>query len=215
MEGSPHRRWSAVLRALCTFFALAVSSSAQEFLSIDCGADVGRTDGAGIKWLTDDGYVKTGMNVQLRTTEISTLSTARVFTEKRSKHCYVLPVQKNSTYLLRTIQYAGESTSTASIAFPVSFNVTVNNEVWYSFSGQTDRDRDTTFYESVFYSIQKEEVDACFVAGALGTPFVNSIEMRKLNPLSYYEVQRGGVYRFLVFVGRYNTGQPSNSSYIS
>lgn len=137
-----------------------------EFLSIDCGADVGRTDGAGIKWLTDDGYVKTGMNVQLRTTEISTLSTARVFTEKRSKHFYVLPVQKNSTYLLRTIQYAGESTSTASIAFPVSFNVTVNNEVWYSFSGQTDRDRDTTFYESVFYSIQKEEVDACFVAGA-------------------------------------------------
>ncbi|BBN12824.1 hypothetical protein MPTK1_5g23210 [Marchantia polymorpha subsp. ruderalis] len=215
MEGSPHRRWSAVLTALCTFFALAVNSSVQEFLSIDCGADVGRTDGAGIKWVTDDGYVKTGTNVQLETSKIFPFYSARVFTEKRSKHCYVLPVRKNSTYLLRTIQYAGQSTSTASIAFPVSFNVTVNNEVWYSFSGQTDLDRLPFLFESVFYSLQKEEVDVCFVAGASGTPFVNSIEMRELNPLSYYEVQRGGVYRFLVFVGRYNTGQPSNSSYIS
>ncbi|PTQ46751.1 hypothetical protein MARPO_0010s0134 [Marchantia polymorpha] len=229
MEGSSRRRRSAILTALCTFFALALSSSAQEFLSIDCGADVGRTDEAGIKWVTDDGYVKTGRNREIRETGTAvqlgspdfsltsafTYPTARVFTEKRSKHCYVLPVQKNSTYLLRTIQYAGESISTASIAFPVSFNVTVNNEVWYSFSGQTDDDLGPFFYESVFYSLQKEEVDVCFVAGALGTPFVNSIEMRKLNPLSYYEVQRGGVYRFLDFVGRYNTGQPSNSSYIS
>ncbi|OAE32134.1 hypothetical protein AXG93_2912s1230 [Marchantia polymorpha subsp. ruderalis] len=170
MEGSPHRRWSAVLTALCTFFALAVNSSVQEFLSIDCGADVGRTDGAGIKWVTDDGYVKTGTNVQLETSKIFPFYSARVFTEKRSKHCYVLPVRKNSTYLLRTIQYAGQSTSTASIAFPVSFNVTVNNEVWYSFSGQTDLDRLPFLFESVFYSLQKEEVDVCFVAGASGTP---------------------------------------------
>ncbi|PTQ26602.1 hypothetical protein MARPO_0885s0001, partial [Marchantia polymorpha] len=215
MEGSSRRRRSAILTALCTFFALALSSSAQEFLSIDCGADVGRTDGAGIKWVTDDGYVKTGTNVQLETGEISPFYSARVFTEKRSKHCYVLPVQKNSTYLLRNIHYAGESISTASIAFPVSFNVTVNNEVWYSFSGQTDDDLGPFFYESVFYSLQKEEVDVCFVAGASGTPFVNSIEMRELNPLSYYDIRDPNINWFLVLVARYNTGSPPNSSIIS
>ncbi|OAE32135.1 hypothetical protein AXG93_2912s1250 [Marchantia polymorpha subsp. ruderalis] len=113
MEGSSRRRRSAILTALCTFFALALSSSAQEFLSIDCGADVGRTDEAGIKWVTDDGYVKTGRNREIRETGTAvqlgspdfsltsafTYPTARVFTEKRSKHCYVLPVQKNSTNL--------------------------------------------------------------------------------------------------------------------
>ncbi|KAG6555670.1 hypothetical protein Mapa_002907 [Marchantia paleacea] len=187
------------------------SAPPRKFLSIDCGGKDGQTDAIGIKWVTDSDFIKTGTNVHLGTNEIFPYYSARVFTEKRNKHCYVLPVVRNTTYLLRTIQYAGEASGATTIAFPVNFNVTVNNEVWYTFTGQTELDRGVYFYEAIFYSQEKEEVDICLVAGASGTPFVNSIEMRELNPLSYYEVQREGLHRFLVLATRYNTGSPPDA----
>ncbi|KAF3783578.1 hypothetical protein EJ110_NYTH19428 [Nymphaea thermarum] len=56
------------LRLFGLYIAIQVFCGVAErlFLSIDCGGTANHTDGSGIKWVGDDGYIKTGKAAQVQ-----------------------------------------------------------------------------------------------------------------------------------------------------
>ncbi|KAL3684448.1 hypothetical protein R1sor_002470 [Riccia sorocarpa] len=208
------------LSILLTYLWLQVfiSTNAQltKFLSIDCGASSPYNDSdLGIQWETDDKYIMTGTTRQMREGPDlpKQLYSYRYFPSPRSKQCYVLPVETDTTYLLRARLFPGFREA-LSVDLPVDFNVTFINNLFFSYSASTDRDRVDAIYESVFYTFKRKEIYLCLVPGSKGTPFINSIELRRL-PETSYSITKSlpGVPLFLVLGDRLNMGAKPGDSF--
>ncbi|KAL2611409.1 hypothetical protein R1flu_023101 [Riccia fluitans] len=189
----------------------------KDFLSIDCGARKPYVDvQLGLKWDTDDNYVNTGVIQQMKEGQDfpQQLYSYRYFPLRRNKHCYLLPVKIETTYLLRVRLFPGSVGEKSSVALPVDFNVTFINNLFFSYSALTDKDRKDTIYESVFHSFQREEIALCLLQGSKGTPFINSIELRGL-PKSCYIVaeNQGDSPQFMVLGDRLNMGAKETDSF--
>ncbi|KAL2611427.1 hypothetical protein R1flu_023119 [Riccia fluitans] len=195
-----------------------VRSDAQltEFRSIDCGAASSYEDAElGLKWETDDNYTKSGITRKMEGQDLpKQLYSYRYFTSRRNKHCYVLPVTTDTTYLLRVRLFPGSGGS-SSIDLPVEFNATFNNNLFFSYSAVTDTDRVDVTYESLFHSFEREEIYLCLLPGSKGTPFINSVELRGLPDTSYFVTRNPGeVPQFMVLGDRLNMGpKPGGNSF--
>ncbi|KAL3684444.1 hypothetical protein R1sor_002466 [Riccia sorocarpa] len=204
---------SVFLMYLCLQAFTSSKAEPTDFLSIDCGATSPYKDSQlGIKWETDDKYIKTGKTRQMREGPDfpKQLYSYRYFPSPRSKHCYVLPVRTETTYLLRVRLFPGFR-GTSSVDLPVDFNVTFINNLFFSYSANTDTDRVDALYESVFYSFEREEIYLCLVPGTKGTPFINSIELRGLPDTSYRITRSSEVPQFMLLGGRFSMGpKPAN-----
>ncbi|KAL2650800.1 hypothetical protein R1flu_018928 [Riccia fluitans] len=193
---------------LCIYL-LTGSSYAADFVSIACGAAAGGTDIRNIEWVTDDGFIQTGKNLQGLDAEFP-YDSLKYFPEGRSKNCFVLPAKNATTYLLRTSFYPGNATAGPSIESPVDFNVTVYNEHLFAYSA-TAEFRPDGWTEAIFNTFEKDEIYLCLLKGTQGFPFINGIELREQNTTSYSDVKKG---KFFVAANRINTGTKPNDGTI-
>lgn len=117
----------------CVAVALFASPSFSQtgFISLDCGGTKSYNDSAGIRWITDDGYIDAGEksivpNVAGVTTSIQ-MNSLRKFPE-RNKNCYdITPLQIGTKYLLRaTFLYANYDGLTS----PPTFVLMLDADVW-------------------------------------------------------------------------------------
>ncbi|KAL3702494.1 hypothetical protein R1sor_020516 [Riccia sorocarpa] len=191
-----------LLAALC-FHMLTGSSHvySYDFLSIACGAATGGTDDLGIKWVTDERYIQTGKSLR-GLEDTFTYGSLRYFPEGRSKNCFVLPVKNTTTYLVRASFNPGNATTGPAVDLPVDFNITVNNNLLFSYSA-TAEFQPVGWVDSVVHTFKNEELFLCLLKGTEGSPFINGIELRELNTTAYYQVKEG---IFFIGQGRYNTG---------
>ncbi|KAL2612588.1 hypothetical protein R1flu_024280 [Riccia fluitans] len=178
-------------------------------LSIDCGAASPYNDSTlGIEWQTDKNCISTGTSVQMKegTGLPKQLYSYRSFTSGRSKDCYTLKVNPDTTYLLRVRLFPGSGGS-SSVALPVDFSVSVNSNHWFNYSAVTGKDSSEVLQESIFFSFQMEEVYLCLLKGERGAPFINSIELRILPKTSYiFSKSTQEPPKFLVLGDRLNMG---------
>ncbi|KAL2612568.1 hypothetical protein R1flu_024260 [Riccia fluitans] len=206
----------SLLLVFCIYVLTAINAQQPDprflVLSIDCGAASPYNDSTlGIKWQTDKNYITTGTSVQMKegTGLLKQLYSYRSFTSGRSKDCYTLKVNTDTTYLLRVRLFPGSGGS-SSVALPVDFSVSVNSNHWFNYSAVTGKDSSEVLQESIFYSFQMEEVYLCLLKGERGAPFINSIELRILPKTSYvFSKSTLEPPKFLVLGDRLNMGAKS------
>ncbi|KAG6552772.1 hypothetical protein Mapa_005720 [Marchantia paleacea] len=206
---------SAGLLQATLLFLCIISSSAQNpnYLSIDCGAKINYTDSTGIDWVTDEGYISTGLNVEISLVSIKgqeAYATSRYFPDSQNKHCYVLPSTASTTYLIRVVFLHG---GVSVLSLPVKFYVTVNSNLWITRTVRLNDPNVNTpvVYESILFTT-KTSIDVCVVRGPEGTPYISSLELRPMPPGTYVTAE--GDNRFMDMTYRYNTGPGTEDQFI-
>ncbi|KAG6543479.1 hypothetical protein Mapa_015149 [Marchantia paleacea] len=189
------------------------------FLSIDCGSTANYTDElTGIDWVTDEGYVTTGVN----TAEVSKAGGSldnltqiwdnRFFPE-RKKNCYILPAERWSSYLIRaTFRFLDKG----QIVSDLSFQLYVNSTLWTTISYTNSPGSGAPSLDSVrvFEAIVNstgEEIHVCLVRGQAnqGDPFISALELRKFDPTMYAADDTGlNIGQILFLELRWNLGDP-------
>ncbi|KAL6200068.1 hypothetical protein ACLB2K_029850 [Fragaria x ananassa] len=114
---------SSILVLFSSVLALALlsASTADNFLSIDCGSSESFTDKNSIKWVGDDDFIQNGKSqmVQIPNGVSQEMSTLRVFTT-RKKNCYSIDAEKGAQFLVRGSFYYGNYDKKSA---PPSFDV--------------------------------------------------------------------------------------------
>lgn len=183
-------------------------------MSIDCGAKAAYTDNiTGITWVPDDAYIKTGI---ISTNIITQLKgaprqhqTLRYFPKVQTKFCYELNATNGTTYLVRATflygDYNGGTTSTPSFQLHIdTSNVGLikpdNSSNWKAVIEVT-----MSAVASIIY--------VCLAPTLPGVdvPFINSIELRELDPLMYRKARQGYM---MITNYRYNFGGDQDIRYI-
>ncbi|KAL3684144.1 hypothetical protein R1sor_002166 [Riccia sorocarpa] len=174
------------------------------FLSIDCGAKTSNTDSLGIEWTTDAPYISTGINQILNRPATSDfnqeqLQTLRYFPANRSKHCYILPATKNTTYLIRASFLHGGFQPTVDNSFSLSIDSSsVDDLVW------TDTYIDGVFaFEYVVATSENtDSISFCLIPKGTAA-FINTLELRPLAVGMYDSVYNA---KYLKLLTRLNCG---------
>ncbi|OAE31610.1 hypothetical protein AXG93_2294s1280 [Marchantia polymorpha subsp. ruderalis] len=201
---------TALLQATLLLLCIICSSAqSPNFLSIDCGATINYTDSKGIDWVTDDGYISTGLNVEVGLSAVpgqEHYSTSRYFPDSRNKHCYVVPAVARTTYLIRAVVLHGGASV---FGLPVKFSVTVNSNVWFTRSVTlNDPTVNTPVVSECIIFSTKKTIDVCVVRGPDGTPYLSSLEFRVMPPGTYVTAE--GADKFMENMWRMNTGPGAN-----
>ncbi|KAL2629105.1 hypothetical protein R1flu_013791 [Riccia fluitans] len=175
------------------------------FLSIDSGAKQNVTDGIGMEWVTDEGYISTGSTLKvpaLPNPGQEALTTARYFPGDWSKSCYVLPAVGGKTYLVRVGILHGEAPE---LPLPVEFNFTINSNYWFTFSLIVgDRGLLYPFLkEAIFYN-QRDHIDVCVTRAAQGIPWISTLELRQMPEGTYSIAKSENMLMYALY--RYNMG---------
>lgn len=162
------------------------------FLSIDCGTTTAYTDPvSGVNWVPDTNYTSVGTNVAsvaggTVTANNSEAQTLRYFEEPRKKFCYELPVEANQSYFIAASFWYGNYDG---LNKPPVFNMAIDattlmqidltDSVW------------TTIIKRIEYvrrvGVEQTSMSVCFYQDttSMTTPFVSSIELRRLDPAAY------------------------------
>lgn len=91
-------------------------------MNIDCGSEQNSSDGT-FNWVTDTGYISAGY----KSGPLASGAYFRYFNDSRRKNCYNLPVQPDTTYLVRaSFLYSNFS----ELYGNVSFDLTINTSYW-------------------------------------------------------------------------------------
>jgi hypothetical protein len=156
------------------------------FLSIDCGLDdkfSPRLDSeTNITYVSDGRFVDGGVNRKVEGNQESpaksviSLETLRSF-PTGGRNCYTLPTESGAQYMVRMEFMQGNYDGTNS---PFTFDLHLGSNYW----GTVPIDNATTYWlaEAVF-SAWASWVPVCLVKTGTGTPFVNTVELRKLGNL--------------------------------
>ncbi|CAM6093637.1 unnamed protein product [Calypogeia fissa] len=220
---------SGVMEVSLIFFTICMnmlaSSYAQSgFLSIDCGStQTNYTDSFGLKWVTDSGkYMTTGTSFQQSSVNWTFLnSTAgagmqawqsfRYFPDRRSKYCYELQTEPNSSYLVRASLYMSEEELTKRA--PFQFFTYLNGTQWFTLSSPgtqpTNPDINDLFVtQEAIFSTPGQVMYFC-LQPVVGVPFISSLELRQLAPTMYS--YSGNQLQYLSLLFRYNLGPQSTT----
>ncbi|BFI32270.1 hypothetical protein MPTK2_4g04280 [Marchantia polymorpha subsp. ruderalis] len=172
-------------------------SCAQEpgFISIDCGGSKNYTDlVTGIKWVTDDGYIETGTNVDVTTNLANTdnleaLKTSRCFPSTasgaRKKNCYTLPVTPGSSYFVRAFALHGTGPASRNI---IVYTASIDSTSWIKVSISASDRNSPLSAEGVFVA-QSNTTSICLQDIGEGTPCIASLELRPLGSAYRNELQ--------------------------
>ncbi|KAJ3695101.1 hypothetical protein LUZ60_000478 [Juncus effusus] len=179
-------------------------SSSQDFISIDCGAEVNYTDPiTNIFYSTDDRYINTGENFPIELNNLTSIpyldQTVRFFeSEKDDRHCYALNATKGNRYLVRaTFLYA--KCQKENITLPVQFDLYVGNSRWTT----VNVTRPSNEYAFEVISIALTDIIwVCLVNTGNGDPFISALELRPMNN-NLYPVNDDQSFSLLF---RYNYG---------
>ncbi|CAM6088871.1 unnamed protein product [Calypogeia fissa] len=211
--------FGGLLLLLLLFISSVGRASSQTLngLSIDCGSDFNYTDSDKIEWVTDGGYVRTGKNAQvpgpLNATDLNVnqTKTLRYFDQGRGRDCYVLPVQPQFTYLIRTTFHYGVWNSADNYT---DFYVYLNGNPWLEkvFIKGDPLNNVTSWYEVLVYIEGGTTLDLCLLRRT-GNPFISAVELRQLAPGMYSTVV--GNHKYMVgngdgYSGRIRMGVDPN-----
>lgn len=189
------------------------------FLSIDCGSTVNYTDAlTGIDWVTDQGYVTTGINTApVSKTASSPENLTQIwdnrFFPERQKNCYTLPTEIWSTYLIRTtFRFLDKGQIVNDLNFQLFIDSTPWTTISYSNSPSTGAPSlDTVRVSEAIVNSTGSKINVCLVRGN-GNPFISALELRKFDPTMYAADDTGlnsGQMLFLEM--RINLGMPVGS----
>ncbi|CAM6093638.1 unnamed protein product [Calypogeia fissa] len=233
LEGVSFRRTlllpSGVMEVSLIFFTICMSMLASSyaqsgFLSIDCGStQTNYTDSFGLKWVTDSGkYMTTGTSFQqssvnwtfLNSTAgagMQALQSFRYFPDRRSKYCYELQTEPNSSYLIRASFYMSEEELTKRA--PFQFFTYLNGTQWFTLSSAgiqpTNPDINDLFVtQEAIFSTPGQVMYFC-LQPVVGVPFISSLELRQLAPTMYS--YSGNQLQYLSLLFRYNLGPQSTT----
>ncbi|BBM97352.1 hypothetical protein MPTK1_1g05080 [Marchantia polymorpha subsp. ruderalis] len=200
---------------LCLSAVLVIAQSG--FLSIDCGSTANYTDAlTGIDWVTDQGYVTTGINTApVSKTGGSPDNLTQIwdnrFFPERQKNCYTLPTEIWSTYLIRTTFRLLDK---GQIVNDLSFQLFIDSTPWTTISYSPSSGApslDTVRVSEAIINSTRSKINVCLVRGH-GNPFISALELRKFDPTMYAAKETGlnsGQMLFLEL--RWNLGMPVGS----
>ncbi|BFI23752.1 hypothetical protein MPTK2_1g05090 [Marchantia polymorpha subsp. ruderalis] len=202
---------------LCLSAVLVIAQPG--FLSIDCGSTVNYTDAlTGIDWVTDQGYVTTGINTApVSKTASSPENLTQIwdnrFFPERQKNCYTLPTEIWSTYLIRTtFRFLDKGQIVNDLNFQLFIDSTPWTTISYSNSPSTGAPSlDTVRVSEAIVNSTGSKINVCLVRGN-GNPFISALELRKFDPTMYAADDTGlnsGQMLFLEM--RINLGMPVGS----
>lgn len=187
-------------------------------LSIDCGATAEYKDANNITWVPDDSFIRTGVKVPNATSQVDNsyrrYQSSRYFPEKAvNKFCYDLPATNGTTYLVRTtfvhVNLTKDTQSDTSTSFQLHIDSTnvaiINAQSKKLFNNSSN----WTHVEEVIMSAVAKNIYVC-LAREIGVPFINSIELRALDPQMYQKVHQGYM---LITNYRYDMGGDQDVSY--
>ncbi|KAI4305442.1 hypothetical protein L6164_028807 [Bauhinia variegata] len=178
------------LFALLIGLALAVLNQAQDqsgFISIDCGLqENGRytEPHTEIDYVSDAGFISSGVIHQLPD-EIKSkffnrqnFWTYRSFPEGR-RNCYKINVIPGARNLIRAVFLYGNYNGSNSFS---SFDLHLGPNYWDSVQIE---DRGNPYHFEIIHIPSLDYLQICLINKFLGTPFINSLELRPLNNNTY------------------------------
>lgn len=161
-------------------YIFASCGCCSEALNIDCGATTGYTDAAGLIWVPDDEFIPgtTGTTHQLDPPSdslfagLTELKSLRAFSPSKAKNCYRLPVNKNTTYMVRASFYYGSyDNSSTPPTFQLSLEATIVEKIAPTSTG--------VVYKELLYNSQSNVTYLCLVRDATNSPsFISAISLR-------------------------------------
>ena len=162
----------------CFFFVFLCAG----WINIDCGASENYIDPVTtIRWVTDTGYINTGVNVEVPNAlsswkGYSELTTIRAFNASRAKNCYALgPLTPNSTYTIRgTFLYGNYDNNATLPTFQVAIGTTVVANVSFI---------DQYFLRYLEFTLMamSDTIHYCLLEDqSLSTPFISALTVRPI-----------------------------------
>lgn len=196
--------------AALLFAATAIHVAGQPgFLSIDCGLEAEfsprKDDDTGIVYVSDGPYVDGGENHKVASgydnwgTSNQHYHTLRSF-PSGLRNCYTLPTESGAKYLLRLQFYHGDYDG--KISSSVQFDLHLGTNYW-----ETCKNVTYWWSEAIFVA-WASSVPVCLVNTGGGTPFVNSVLLRKLDATLYPQVNAD---RSMAMYKRANMGSSATS----
>ncbi|KAJ7519454.1 hypothetical protein O6H91_20G039100 [Diphasiastrum complanatum] len=166
---------------LIILFCVSVSAEPPGFLSISCESSSNFNDTVtGLPWVTDAPYVQTGSVASLDDEALFPyLRHLRYFPDAPTKHCYVMPVQESTTYLVRTwFRYGNYDGLNKTPTFDLLFNA---NEWMTNFTPPDE------YYYEITIKTQYSSNFSVRVArtSPTDTPLISALELRPLLPSMY------------------------------
>lgn len=147
------------------------------WLNIDCGSNAGYTDPVtGIIWESDEAYITTGKLGSISGFPyFQEAHTLRYFDDSRAKNCYMLPVTKNTTYMLRATFFYNNYDNAAK---PPTFKLAIDGTF---FDEKFTATADTGIIREVFFKAQSNVTFLCLVRDVVTrtVPFVSAITLKR------------------------------------
>ncbi|KAK3024461.1 hypothetical protein RJ639_043182, partial [Escallonia herrerae] len=172
-----------------------------QWLAIDCGSFISTTEND-IDWQTDDRFINTGSNQQLRVFSFEILDSFRLFTEQ-NKNCYTLPMSQPSRYFIRAAFNYGNYDK---LSKPPPFDLEIDGNKWTTVVTSLTK---IEFYE-VIYTSRGDNVSVCLArTKANQFPFISSLEAWPIPDTMYTQMSRSlawlNSYRY-----NYGTNDPND-----
>ncbi|MQL84895.1 hypothetical protein Taro_017385 [Colocasia esculenta] len=175
---------------------------------INCGSKKESTIN-GFKWLTDDGFVGEGNRSEIATPGVApVLASLRYFPYPAArKSCYIFPVAKGSTYLVRTTYYYGAFDGGSS---PPVFDQIVSGTRWSAVNTSADYARGLASYYEIIVGATGKTLSVCVARNAAtapsASPFISAVEVESVDD-SVYNTTDFSAYA-LATVARHRFGGP-------
>lgn len=141
------------------------------------------------------------------------MSSLRFFDDSRTKHCYVLPVEPNGTYLVRAMfLYSNYDKKAVNPVFDLAIDATL----WVTIDLTATRDVVNSWFKPTIAEIlvpasSGTNMSVCLIrTSPTYTPFISSLELRPITNNAYSYVRKSN--SILQTVGRFNCGPSSNNS---
>ncbi|XP_031385737.1 probable LRR receptor-like serine/threonine-protein kinase At1g05700 [Punica granatum] len=180
------------------------------FMSIDCGAPNDyHDDNLDIYYKTDQGFVSTGVNMQVSSQVIyqnkqQQGKNLRAFPDG-TRNCYTLSPErgKRNTYLIRAAFWYGNYDGRNQTP---KFDLHIDVNYWSTIYS------DSYVYEEVIYVPPEDDINVCLVNTGSGTPFISVLELRLLDN-STYQMDSGALatsWRYNIGGGSYTYRHPDD-----
>ncbi|KAL2607511.1 hypothetical protein R1flu_026084 [Riccia fluitans] len=190
-----HRSYAipvTIMLALILLYA-SPASSQPGFLNIDCGSPKNYSDYY-FNWVTDTGYISTGYNSG--PVFGGDFSDFRLFNDSRKKHCYTLPTQPDTTYLVRASFLYGNFSE---LYGNITFDLTINSTYWTTITIQpvVNWNDDnvgvlTILRREVTVRSNGTKMYMCLLR-KVGLPFITSLQLRTFADNMYEEVKNNQI----------------------
>ncbi|CAM6096065.1 unnamed protein product [Calypogeia fissa] len=215
---------SGILEVSMFFFAIYMniltSTSAQPgFLSVDCGSTRAQyNDSLGLEWVTDNRtYMTTGLSYEQSYVNytflissagagMEALQSFRYFPDLRSKYCYELETEPNSSYLIRASFYM--NVYELSMRAPFQFVAHLNGTQWFTLISNGTEGNDLFVTQEAIFNSPAQVMYFC-LQPVVGVPFISSLELRRLASTMYS--YSGSNLQYLSLLYRYNMGNASST----